>query len=62
MLDQKAPPRARTLMWHLQKPIFYTQHFFRNAEFGIQNSEFRIQNSELGIQNSEFGIEKFDEP
>ena len=51
MLDQKAPPRARTLMWHLQKPIFYTQHFFRNAEFVIQNSEFGIQNSEFGIRN-----------
>ena len=51
MLDQKAPPRARTLKWHLQKPIFYTQHFFRNAEFGIQNSEFGIRNSEFGIRN-----------
>ena len=50
MLDQKAPPRARTLMWHLQKPIFYTQHFFE-----MRNSEFRIR-------NSEFRIEKFDGP
>ena len=45
-------------MWHLKKPIFYTQHFFemRNSEFGI--SEFRIRISEFGIRNSEFGIEK----
>ena len=56
MLDQKVPPRARTLIWHLQKPIFYTQHFFRNAKFGIRNSEFGIRNSEFGIRNAEFGI------
>ena len=53
MLDQNAPPRARTLMWHIQKPIFYTQHFFRNSEFRIRNSEFRIRNSEFRIRISE---------
>ena len=50
-----APPRAQTLMWHLQKTNYHPQLFFemRNSECGIQNSEFGIQNSEFGIQNSE---------
>ena len=37
-------------MCHLQKPIFYTQHFF--SKCGIRNSEFGIRNSEFGIENS----------
>ena len=54
-----APPRARTLMWHLQKQNFHAQLFFRNAEFGIWISEFGIENSYRSKKVNHLGHRSF---